>query len=211
MSEGSVVYVVGEDGDSRSRSVEALRAAGFSTVVYDSLAAMKTGMLLDGPSCVCLHHNDGSAMDAADLLNDHGGKAPLLVLLDGADVDTAVQWMRRGAADVLAPPYDPASFAARVRQVLERDGTAHRHRLRRRQILERMNTLTRREREVMKLVVGGYSNKRIAETMGVSIKTVEVHRSRVMRKMNAESLAKLVEQNLFVSHGNGDDPDAGNA
>jgi FixJ family two-component response regulator len=104
---------------------------------------------------------------------------------------------------VLAPPYDETALAARVRDVLERDGEGVVRRQRRRAILSRMASLTRREREVMNHVVAGRSNKQVADAMGVSIKTVEVHRSRVMRKMDAGSLAGLVQQYLFVSRGNG--------
>lgn len=203
MSEGSVVYVIGGDAETRSRSVEALRTAGFSPVAYEGLDALSDDALYTGPSCICLDGRFGSPTDASAALKRYGGKAPLLVLLDEPDLDAAVEWMRNGAADVMAPPHDGMSLATRVRVILDRDGAEVRHRQRRRQILGRMATLTRREGEVMGLVVSGRSNKKIAEIMGVSIKTVEVHRSRVMRKMEARSLAELVEQNLFVGQTSG--------
>jgi len=212
MADGSMVYVIGGEEGDRARCLEALRGAGFATSSYARLERLAPEAMYGGPSCVCIYADSEAPDEAGQAFRRYGGRAPVLVLLGEADLNAAVEWMRHGAADVVAPPYDGLSLTSRVRRVLQGDGRECVRRKLRRRILERMETLTRREREVMRLVVRGRSNKRIAAEIGVSIKTVEVHRSRVMRKMEAGSLAQLVADNIEVGFGVGaSEPVAGDA
>lgn len=204
MSSGSMVYLVGGAARDAERYADALSAAGLVIERCEVLGELAADSFCAGPRCVLLDGEASSPLDAASSLEQLGERVPLLVVLNEADVDAAVSWMRGGAADVLAPPFDGEALSARVHALLEGDAAAVAGRQRRQAILRRMATLTRREREVMDLVVAGRSNKRVAEMLGVSIKTIEVHRSRVMRKMAAGSLAGLVEQCLFVGRGNGE-------
>jgi two-component system response regulator FixJ len=123
---------------------------------------------------------------------------PVIFLTANADVPTTVELMKRGAIDVLVKPFDPPTLLAAVKNGIERDAVANTQKLQREVIQQRLERLTPREYEVMELVVKGRANKQIAYDLDLSEKTVEIHRSRVMKKMEAESVAELVRQCLFV-------------
>jgi RNA polymerase sigma factor (sigma-70 family) len=121
-------------------------------------------------------------------------RIPTIFLTATADVPTTIEVMKRGAVDLLQKPFDPDTLVAAVRHALSREAEAARERARVEVIRQRMAQLTPREREVLELVVSGHANKQIARELKLSERTVEVHRGRVMKKMNADSLANLVHQ-----------------
>jgi two-component system response regulator FixJ len=119
---------------------------------------------------------------------------PVIFLTATADVPTTVDLMKRGAIDLLQKPFDVPALLASVRRAIEHDAAAFTLKLQREAIQHRLDRLTPREHEVMELVVNGRANKQIAYELKLSEKTVEIHRSRVMKKMEAESIADLVRQ-----------------
>jgi len=116
-------------------------------------------------------------------------------------VPTTVELMKRGAFDLLQKPFDVPVLLASVRRAIERDASAFAEKMQREAIQLRLERLTPREHEVMELVVTGRANKQIAYELKLSEKTVEIHRSRVMKKMEAQSVADLVKQSLLVLTG----------
>jgi two-component system response regulator FixJ len=102
--------------------------------------------------------------------------------------------MKRGALDLLQKPFDPEVLVAVVRNVLAREAATAQQRTQTQAIRRRLAQLTPREREVLDLVVAGKANKQIARELELSERTVEIHRGRVMKKMEADSLANLVHQ-----------------
>jgi FixJ family two-component response regulator len=123
---------------------------------------------------------------------------PVIFVSGHGSVDSAVHAMRAGAVDFLQKPFDDQEVLDVIQRTLERDRRHRASLAEQDRIVERVKLLTPREREVMQRVVSGQANKVIAIELGVSERTVEIHRSRVMQKMEAESLPHLVRMALFV-------------
>jgi two-component system response regulator DctR len=119
---------------------------------------------------------------------------PVIFLTGHADVPTAVAAVKRGAFDFVEKPFSNNTLVDRIEQALalSRDAVAQREQLRGEQ--HRLEGLTDREREVMALVIAGQPNKRIADTLGISVRTVEVHRARVFDKMGVKSAVELANR-----------------
>jgi len=151
----------------------------------------------DGPACVIVDA-DHSPGDMAEVISSIscGCGYPVVVLRGKPNVREAVAVVRCGACDYLRNDTTGDALKSSVREALELDRSGGRRKLQR--VRSRLGRLTRRERQVMKLVVQGLANKLIAEQLSVSVKTVEVHRSRVMRKMECGSLANLVRDAMAV-------------
>lgn len=125
---------------------------------------------------------------------------PIVFATQNADIRTAVIAIQQGAHNFLEKPIDAGELAAILHEALDIDRINHRRREQQATIRARLDNLTRREREVLTLIVDKNTNRSIAEQLGVSIKTIEFHRSRVMQKMHADSLLDLVEMIRVDSH-----------
>lgn len=138
-----------------------------------------------------------SGLDLQRALEERGIAIPIILLTGHADVPLAVQAVKAGAVDVLEKPFKEEVLLERI----ERAFTLYEEMQQRTQqkdvILERIGRLTRREREVLDLMVAGKKNKDIAEELGISPKTLDIHRSKVMEKMEARTVADLVRWRLF--------------
>lgn len=121
-------------------------------------------------------------------------RLPIIVLSGHGDIPMAVTAMKNGAIDFLEKPFDDEVLIPLVQNALKKADEMFADRQLEEQVRKLYETLSRREREVMALVVSGKANREIAQELGISPKTVEVHRSRVMSKMRAESLPDLVNQ-----------------
>src|ERR1041384_4723505 len=118
---------------------------------------------------------------------------PIIFITGHGDIPITVQAMKAGAVEFLTKPFSNDVLLGAVRQALGRSQTALSHEAEMRGLRERYASLTRREREVMTLVVSGLLNKQVADQLGISEVTVKAHRGQVMRKMKADSLADLVK------------------
>tara|TARA_R110002072_G_scaffold84678_2_gene191955 strand:+ start:7800 stop:8411 length:612 start_codon:yes stop_codon:yes gene_type:complete len=121
-----------------------------------------------------------------------GNKVPVIFLTGTAEVSIAVERLKAGAMDFITKPFDRESVLGTVKRALEIDLQAQKDRLKNQDVTARFNSLTPREREVMGEVVRGLANKSIARNLGISSRTVEVHRKNLMHKMQARSPADLV-------------------
>ena len=137
-----------------------------------------------------------SGLDLLARMQRDGLDLPLIVITGHADVAMAVQALKAGAADFIEKPFDDETFLVSVRDALDRGERSFRRRQRRDQIEARARTLTPREAEVMERVVRGLPNKAVAADLAISVRTVEIHRARVMEKMGADSLSALVRMAL---------------
>jgi two-component system, LuxR family, response regulator FixJ len=117
---------------------------------------------------------------------------PIIIITGYAEVPTAVRALKAGALDFIEKPFSDQLLLDRIQQAIASDRQARARRFERAALAARVAQLTPREREVMQLVVAGSSNREIAAELGLSVKTVEVHRARVMEKMKVDSLADLV-------------------
>lgn len=197
-------FLVDDDPEVR-RSLRAvmesagLRAMTFSTAreFLSAGAATKTGCLV-----LDIRLPGASGLELQERLVAMRSLLPVIVISGYADVALAVRAMRLGALDVLEKPFDTSLLIERIHEAIEFNRRAHQLREETDRIKGRISRLTTREQEVMRLVVEGNANKRIAAMLGISMKTVEAHRSHVMRKMGADSLAELVRkvQMVYAEH-----------
>ncbi len=133
-----------------------------------------------------------SGVELQEHLATLGVRIPVIMISAYGDVPTAARAMRRGALDFLSKPFSDQEFLDRINEAMEKARQQKRLQHERDRLTARMQRLTRRERQVLEGVVAGKQNKVIAAELGLSPKTVESHRSRVMAKVGASSLAELV-------------------
>ncbi len=192
--EPAVVYVVDDDAAVRAALVSLLASVGQAATAFDSAAAFLAADCPDAPSCVILDVRlpARSGLDLQRDLRAKGVATPIVFISGHADVAMAVGAMKAGALEFLTKPFRDQDLLDAVHRALDLD----RSRRREAAALERWrrahDTLSPREREIMALVVSGLANKRIAAMLEISEITVKVHRSQVMRKMEAGSLPELV-------------------
>src|SRR3954449_6037874 len=133
-----------------------------------------------------------SGLEVQESLRKNDRQVPVVFLSGHGTVPTATAGMKGGAQDFLEKPFHPTDLIAVIRRALEHDKTTTAERREREALQLRHQTMTPREQEVMQLVVTGLLNKQSASMLGISEKTIKVHRARVMEKMAVQSLAELV-------------------
>jgi RNA polymerase sigma factor (sigma-70 family) len=191
----SQVFLV-DDDDAYRRSLRfLLESSGFAVRDYPSAEAFLRDYRPGTPGCLVLDlRMPGlSGIELQEQLRHDGVELPIIFITGHGDVPVSVQAMKSGALDFLEKPFDDAQLVERIREAFELDAQWRERRRERERIAERLGRLTRRETEVLSLLVQGLSNKEIAERLEVSHRTVEVHRARIMHKMEAGSLAELVQ------------------
>ena len=140
-----------------------------------------------------------SGLELQAYMAREGFRLPVILITGHGDVAMAVRAMKAGAMDFIEKPFHDEDLLRSLRNALDHDQKTRANRLARADIAMRLAELTPREHEVMAMVTDGKSNKEIAAALGVSAKTVEAHRARVMEKMRAESLAELVRMALIAA------------
>jgi len=139
-----------------------------------------------------------SGMELHRHLVDQHSTMPVIFVTGHGDVPMAVEAMHNGAFDFIQKPYRDQDLLDRINQALTWDEEHRSQEDRKRELMERYQSLTPREREVMECVVRGLANKVIAMDLDLSQRTVEIHRARVMEKMHARSLAELVRMSMVI-------------
>lgn len=202
----ATVFIVDDDASVRKSMARLLRSEGIETESFESAPAYLEREDYDGVGCVLLDINmpEMSGVELQARLADRGRALPIVFLTGHGDVAISVMAMKRGALDFLVKPADEADLIRAVRRAL-----AHHERLRdtamaRDSILGQVASLTPREQEVMRQLITGALNKVIADRLQIAIKTVKVHRARVMEKMGVRSAAEL----LHLCHQVGIEPDS---
>lgn len=137
-----------------------------------------------------------SGIELQQQLNLRGAVIPVIFITGHGDIPMAVEAMQQGAFDFLQKPFRDQDLVDRIQRALEKDRVNREELAQRSLIAERLANLTPREREVLDLIVSGKPNKIMAADLGLSQRTVEIHRARVMEKMGASSLAQLVRMTL---------------
>jgi FixJ family two-component response regulator len=198
------VIVVVDDEAVRSSLRMLFRSIGLPVQVYASAQDFLPQYSLDQPGClvVDVRMPGLSGLELQHELNLRGATIPVVFITGHGDIAMAVEAMQHGAFDFLAKPFRDQDLIDRVQRAMQQDA-AHRLEFGNcARIRERLESLTPREREVLALVTSGKANKVMAAELGVSQRTIEIHRARVMEKMQANSLAQLVRMSLEVSaHG----------
>lgn len=188
------VHVVEDDPAIQGLFQQIANLEGFAVELH-SRAESYLQSWRDEPGCLVLDLNlpDRSGLDVLRELAAHGCQVPVVFISGIARVSEAVSALKLGSIDFVEKPFALADMIAAIRRALQADRDRRQRQREAASLRSRLDTLTPREREVMELVVEGLPNKTIATRLGVSPKTIEVHRAHVMQKTRAESLADLVK------------------
>ncbi|NLO73429.1 MAG: response regulator transcription factor [candidate division WS1 bacterium] len=194
MSEDTAVHIVDDDASVLRALERLLRAAGYDSRTYSSATEFLQAERPEGPSCLVLDVDmpEMTGLDLQAELNAKGKDLPIIFITGYGDIPTSVRAMKAGAVDFLPKPFTDEQLLEAVETALRRDATNRNERQKRRALEERLERLTKREQQVMALVVTGRLNKQIATELGIKEKTVKIHRGRVMDKLEVGSLAELV-------------------
>lgn len=188
------VFVVDDDDAVRSSLRLLLKSMGYPATAYPSAQSFLDAFTPELPGCLLLDvRMPGlSGPDLQRELNARGWCIPVIFISGHADVPMAVEAMRCGAFDFLQKPFKDQDLLDRVKRALAADCEQRVRMQARRATRDRLNSLTPREREVLEGIAAGHRNKVVAYHLGISQRTVEIHRSRIMEKTSAQSLAQLV-------------------
>ena len=187
------VFIVDSDATARERFAEIVRAAGWQPRVFGSAEEMLADPHSVAPGCIVLDVDlpGLSGLELQQLLAERAGISVIFASACG-DVRLSVRAMKAGAVDFLTKPVDRKGLVSAITEALERSRVSLGRDAEESVLRDRFAALSAREREVMKLVIGGRLNKQIANELGIAEITVKVHRARVMRKLRAASLPDLV-------------------
>jgi two-component system response regulator FixJ len=185
-----IIHVVDDDDAVRRSLLRLLHSAGFAAVAYPTASALLDNAPALSSGCILLDIQmpGMNGLEAQVRLGELGVTLPIVVMTGHGDVQTAVRAMKTGAADFIEKPFNDdrlidaleAALAGAVRYAREREAA------------ERIAGLSRREREVLDALVAGHPNKVIAYDLGISPRTVEVHRARMLERLGTPSLAEAI-------------------
>ena len=189
-----IVFVVDDDASARESLASLIRSAGWHPKLLSSAQQFLVLPRIHAPCCLLLDVDlpDLSGLDLQQRVSDRTDM-PIIFIADRSDVSTTVKAMKAGAVEFLMKPFRNDVIRNAMRDALERSRVALRHEAGMSVLREHLAALTRREREVMELVLSGWLNKQIAAKLGITEITVKVHRGSMMRKMGADSLLDLVK------------------
>ncbi len=192
------VFIVDDDPAIRKSLTWLVESVDLTAEAYESAAAFLEAFGEDRPGCiVCDIRMPGmSGLDLQERLRAIGSNIPVIILTGYGDVTTAVRAMKAGASDFLEKPVGDQVLVEQIQRAISRDAALRTGRGEQELLGQKLRRLTRREQEVMTLVVEGHSSRQIAAQLGVSFKTVEAHRAKVMRKMQAKSVPHLIRMSL---------------
>ena len=194
-AEMPVVIIVDDDEAVREALANLLESAGFDALCFASTHDLLATKALDRPGCLILDVRmpGTSGLDLQAHLAESGTSKPIIFLTGHGDIPMTVQAMKAGAVDFLTKPARDQALLDAVAAAIKLDAARRRQALVAERNVERYETLTPREREVLANVVRGRVNKQIAFDLGISEVTVKLHRSNGMRKMEATTLAALLK------------------
>lgn len=195
------VYIVDDDPDIRASLGLLLEAEGMTPRCLETPEALLATVTPDDAGCLLLDIRlpgmDGLALQSA--LKRQGIALPIIFISGHGDIPMAVEAVSTGALDFLEKPLDEDQLLEQVHRALAEDREARRHAQDQAAIDERLARLTDREREVMELMLMGRLNKLIADNLGLSVRTVEIHRARVLEKLEARNAPEMVRLVLSSS------------
>jgi len=194
MMSDAIVYVVDDDEAVRRSLARLVRSVGLKVDTFASAQAFLEHKGQNRPSCLVLDVRlpGLSGLDLQTAMGQSQRTMPIIFITGLGNVPMTVRAMKGGAQDFLEKPFDEQELLDGIQRALARSREARAEDAERADIERRLATLTPRERQVLELVVAGLLNKQIAGELGAAEKTIKVHRGRVMKKMQADSVAELV-------------------
>lgn len=188
-------YVVDDDESIRTLWRWLMESNGIAVQTFATADEFIRNYRVGGPGCLVLDLRlpGMSGLELQQYLIQQGIEIPVVFVTGHGDVPAAVEALKGGAVDFIEKPFSYKAVIAIIRKAIERDTDVRARRARCQEISTRFSTLTDREREVVRRVAEGKLNKVIAAELGISMKTVEFHRARLMEKMGAASVAELVQ------------------
>lgn len=198
MTANAIVHIVDDESAIRESLVMLLESSGHNALAHADAAAFLDALDPDQPGCVVadVRMPGMSGLELQQCLRQSRIDLPVIIITGHGDVAMAVRALKEGAADFIEKPFDEDVLLRAVGDALDKGTRAFRERQALADIGARVAELTPREREVMDLVVLGMPNKAVAAHLAISVRTVEIHRARVMEKMAAKSLSELVRMAL---------------
>lgn len=198
MVDNDTLFILDDDPAIRDGLSLMLSIQGYRTALFADADSFLAAWQPDWRGCLLLDirlpGTDGLALQQK--LREVGSILPVIIMTGHGDVESARQAFLNQAVDFLEKPVDPARLLAAIREALSRQATQVAHLRRNREIEAKLAQLTPREREVMDLVVAGHHNRDIAQLLDISPRTVEVHKARMMLKLQIGSLPELVRMSL---------------
>lgn len=197
---GQTIYIVDDEEPVRKALKLLVKAEGLDSRCFGSARAFLDGVDDLGPGCLLLDvcMPDMTGLELQEALRERQIQLPVIILTGHADVPTAVRAMKGGACDFVEKPFDSNELLRRIHECLNSEEKQRHKAEMRRQAVERVERLTPREREVMDGLVAGKRNKRIAEELFISFRTVELHRASIMEKLEANSLSDIVRTAMWL-------------
>ncbi len=197
-----VIMVVDDDAGVRSAMRALLKSVGLESQLFTSAREFLAAYQPAQPGCLLLDIRmpGTSGLELQQQLNLRGAVLPVIFMTGHGDVPMAVEAMQQGAFDFLQKPFRDQDLLDRIQRALVKDAESRATLREHSRIRTHLESLTAREREVLDLLTQGKQNKAIAQDLGVSPRTIEIHRARVMEKMNAQSVAELVRMMLDLKH-----------
>ena len=194
------VYVVDDDQGMLDSTVWLLESVGLQAVPFTSGQTFLDSCSEELPACVLLDIRmpGMGGLAVQDALRERGSQLPVIFVSAHADVPIVVRAFRGGAVDFIEKPYNEQLLLDSVQRALRMNQRPASRGPQAMEIQQRLDQLTPRERDVLLPLVQGHSNREIAEQLGISVKTVDLYRSRVMKRMQADSLPALVGMAIGV-------------
>jgi FixJ family two-component response regulator len=191
--ENFIVFIVDDDARMRESLSDLLESLGWRAVALGSAGEYLSYPRPDLPACLILDVElpDINGLDFQKQIS-HGDHPPIVFLTGHGDISSSVRAIKDGAVDFLTKPFTERDLVDAIQSAVERDRAVRQERAELEMLRERLASLTPREREVLPLVVSGLLNKQAAAELGISEVTLQIHRSKIMQKMEAASLADLV-------------------
>lgn len=199
MANETVVHVIDDDAAVRDSIAFLLETADLTVRTHESAVALLAAFDRS-PGCIVtdVRMPEMTGIELARRLRDGGSREPVIIITGHADVPLAIEAMHAGVADFIEKPFDDDLLLAAIRRVVDKAGEAASAEAERREIAARFDSLSGRERDVLKGLVEGHANKVIAYDLDISPRTVEVYRANLMSKMQAGSLSELVRMVLTL-------------
>ena len=194
----SRVFVVDDDRSVRESIAYMLKVHELDHALFDSPAALLESVTPEDRGCLLLDVRmpDMNGLELFSALKEAGISMPAIFISGHGDIQIAVRAVQAGALDFLEKPFDDEQLLEKIGNALELDAADYQEKLQHSAIEQRLNSLTPREREVMEGILEGKLNKIVADDLDISVRTVEIHRANVFRKLEARNSSELVRMVL---------------